>query len=794
MKLFLPPLLKGLLLIGLLTLFSFQGHSQNGNSVKPETVDSWLIQIENIEKNAEIFITDKQQLTLMQEKLQKLIVEIETYKQELIPRQTELQSQIDKLGPAPAKDGPPEADAIIEERTRLDRDFNKVDAAIKRAGVATTKANQLISRIQNLRRDVFARQLFLRQTLIYSPEVWSNLGDDLSASASQLTEIIDEWRLTSAPVSRVISLVSGLLMLFIILSFVCNRLIQKFRRVGNDDEPMFFHQAVSAVSVSLLRMVPGFVFLGGVYAGLYLLGAMTVPMSRLLGSLIFFIGLVIVVASLSKSILAPTRPIWRMLPIIDKDAKRLVLLITGLAFVYALNRFGVVLVKLINATSVVGLLISLVTLVLFTILLVKILRISLGVKSEGMEDQPSHILWPTWLKLPLWGVCFTLIFAIPLGYLSFAEFLAGQVVLTGAIVLTAVLIHFAITELKSDIADDKSTIGRWMGQQLLISSDGRSKISFAVGLALNLLLLIIAMPLVMLNWGFGSADISSWMSTVFYGFEIGSIRFSLASILIAVSLFSIGILLTRFLQRWLNQGILNSSRIQSGLSNSIHTGVGYLGFLLSLLIAVSYVGLNFTNLAIVAGALSVGIGFGLQSIVNNFVSGLILLVERPVKVGDWVNVGDQEGYVRRISVRSTEIETFDRSSVIVPNSQLITGVVTNWTHGNSVGRIIVRVGVAYESDPRQVYDLLMEIAKSHPRSLTYPAPKIVFEDFGASSLDFSLRIYVENINQFLDVATDLRMTIFETFKTHNIEIAFPQIDVHMKGRPLPHEVDMGELT
>jgi small-conductance mechanosensitive channel len=131
-------------------------------------------------------------------------------------------------------------------------------------------------------------------------------------------------------------------------------------------------------------------------------------------------------------------------------------------------------------------------------------------------------------------------------------------------------------------------------------------------------------------------------------------------------------------------------------------------------------------------------------------------------------------------VRSTEIETFDRSSVIVPNSELITGVVTNWTHGNSTGRVMVSVGVAYESDPRQVYKLLEEIAKGHPKTLTYPAPRIVFEDFGASSLDFTVRVYIGNITEVLDVTTELRMRIYETFKAHNIEIAFPQLDLHLK--------------
>ena len=165
--------------------------------------------------------------------------------------------------------------------------------------------------------------------------------------------------------------------------------------------------------------------------------------------------------------------------------------------------------------------------------------------------------------------------------------------------------------------------------------------------------------------------------------------------------------------------------------------VGYAGIALAALLSVSYAGLDITNLAIVAGALSVGIGFGLQSIVNNFVSGLILLIERPIKVGDRIVIGDQQGLVRRISVRATEIETFDRASLIVPNSELITGRVLNWTHRDSLGAVNVKIGVGYDSDPEQVIAILKKCAEDHPEVLRTPAPGATFEGFGDSALLFN---------------------------------------------------------
>ena len=159
---------------------------------------------------------------------------------------------------------------------------------------------------------------------------------------------------------------------------------------------------------------------------------------------------------------------------------------------------------------------------------------------------------------------------------------------------------------------------------------------------------------------------TGWFKAALFGFKVGNVEISLTRVLMALAILVAGYFGTRMLQRSLEQSVLVPPRMDAGIANSIRTAIGYAGIGASVLLAASYAGLDFTNLAIVAGALSVGIGFGLQSVINNFVSGLILLVERPVKVGDWIVVGNDEGYVRRISVRSTEIETFDRSSVIIP--------------------------------------------------------------------------------------------------------------------------------
>jgi small-conductance mechanosensitive channel len=190
--------------------------------------------------------------------------------------------------------------------------------------------------------------------------------------------------------------------------------------------------------------------------------------------------------------------------------------------------------------------------------------------------------------------------------------------------------------------------------------------------------------------------------------------------------------------------------------------------------------MDLSNLAIIAGAISVGIGFGMQSIVNNFVSGLILLVERPIKVGDWIVVGADQGLVKDIRVRATEIETFDRSSIVIPNSELISNRVLNWTLKERSGRGIIKIGVSYGADVDKVREILLEMADKRREILSYPAPQVVFMDFGASSLDFELRYFLRDIGDVMAVASSVRFELVQRFREEGIEIPFPQRDLNLR--------------
>ncbi|MDE2089596.1 MAG: mechanosensitive ion channel family protein [Gammaproteobacteria bacterium] len=292
-------------------------------------------------------------------------------------------------------------------------------------------------------------------------------------------------------------------------------------------------------------------------------------------------------------------------------------------------------------------------------------------------------------------------------------------------------------------------------------------------------------------WGMSDTAMSVIFGYLSSGFTLGKIQIVPLRIIEGLFIFSVLTLLLRWARHALEKRWLARTRMDRGEREALVTIVGYVGFTIALLIGLSIAGVNLASLAIIAGAMSVGIGFGLQNVVNNFISGIILLFERPIKVGDWIAVGGTEGYVRKISIRSTQIQTFDRADVIVPNSELISNQVTNWMFHDMFGRIRVPVGVAYGSDTALVKQLLLDIANAHDQVIKdhrAPPPKVYFLGFGDSALNFELRCVVHNINNSYDVRSDLNFAIDAAFRKHGIEMPFTQRDVHIRDWPsIPSE-------
>ncbi|RTZ59003.1 MAG: hypothetical protein DSZ32_01190 [Gammaproteobacteria bacterium] len=406
----------------------------------------------------------------------------------------------------------------------------------------------------------------------------------------------------------------------------------------------------------------------------------------------------------------------------------------------------------------------------------------------------SRIMWNirkfSWAMLPGWmrlGIILILLLALLAEYLGYRNFSIYLIVGTIGSLLSLAVAMIA-GRFTSDLFDQIDSGNQlW---QLRLRKALRVKAGESVpGLMWMRLLAILSI------WGgFAFAVLRSWglsrqselvlFESISQGFDVGSFHVVPSRILLAILIFSLVVSLSRLIKKKLARPWVQHTHLDRGAQDAAVTIFGYVGFVLAMLISLSVAGIEFKNIAVIAGALSVGIGFGLQNIVNNFVSGLILLFERPIRAGDWIEVGGTEGYVKSINIRSTEIQTFDRAEVIVPNSELISGQVTNWVLHDPVGRGRIPIGVAYGSDTEKVRDLLTRLVTEQAGVITdshfIEPPKVLFREFGDSALNFEVRFFVRDVTRRLGIISEINFAIDKAFREAGIEIPFPQRDVHIR--------------
>ena len=677
-----------------------------------------------------------------------------------------IQAQIDALGPLPEGDAT-EPPAIAERRTALAAQLTLAEAPRLNATSAYNRADGLIREVDTLMRDRETQQLIELNPTPLNPINWGttlaalrdvalSLNADLTSRVSNPSN--RDAMIQTAPISLGL-LVLGLLLLLRGRRWMA-RLTERLQlgavRRG---------QVTVAFLVSLGQMALPIIGVGLVGTALISTEMIGPNLNELILSIMALLGSVFFSLWLAGRLFPSNVNLDAALEF-DTNARtalrRIVVAVGFLLGVGTVTETVASFNEISPANRGVLLLPIYVGLSLAYWRLSSLLRGSRAV-DDGSPGFSQRIVGMLAQALMLVAVCGPILAAI--GYLNAAEAIMTPTALT--LGLLGVLVA-----LQAPIRDLYAVISRGTAESAAES---------LIPILINFALAFSALPMLALIWGMRVEQLTEIYTAFWGGFRVGGTTITPSTILAVILVFALGYTATRLLQGALKTTVLPRTRMDAGARNAMTSGVGYVGIALSALIAINAGGIDLTALGFVLGALSVGIGFGLQNVVSNFVSGIILLIERPISEGDWIEVGGNMGIVKDISVRSTRIETFDKTDVIVPNADFISGTVTNWTRGNTTGRAIVTVGVAYGTDTRRVQEILLEIVRTVPGIAAYPEPGVDFLGFGADSLDFRIRAILRDVNTLVATKTEINHLIAERFVAEGIEIPFAQRDIWLRN-------------
>jgi potassium efflux system protein len=675
------------------------------------------------------------------------------------------------LGPPPAEGEPAESADIAKMRTSLGDEVTRLTGLAKEAELSLAAIDRLISRIRSLQGAHFVSRITERSVSPFSSELWTNAAADLPPAINLLNRhVADWWQGQRESGNRVADRTLVVAALAAALALLMLPRWSHWRRfeatLDEKTAPSLVDKRRRVAERTLSRglLVAGagaLLYAAAIEVGLVEQAGRSFALRLFLGPAVVAFGW-----NYSRTVFSLRHPEWRLAQLDSKPAGLLRILFAAIIGLFVADRilaagFGL---------SGAGIELTLAQSALGSSLFALLLWFSL---SPG--------LWPKHDVLRAFGrvLAILILGAVALAYIRWANFVFHRCVL-----LALFLVLVWSVRVLSLWGLSRLPLAKPPGGDAAAEDDDTNKepLGFWLKLALDLNLLALSLPGFLLIVGFDWLDIRRWFGLLGSGIRIGEVTVSITAILTGVVVFLLVSVGTHWATKIVDEKLLQRTRLDAGERNSIMTLVNYAGVVAAVLIALPIVGVGFTKLAVVAGALSVGIGFGLQSIVSNFVSGLILLFERPIKVGDWVVVPSGEGYVKNIGARATEIQTFDRASILIPNSELVTSAVQNWFYKSKLGRLRVNVGVSYGSDPEQVRDLLLDCAKNHSSISTFPAASVRWTDFGESSLDFQLRAYIRDVDDSYTVRSDLRFAIFKAFKDAGVRIPFPQRDLHVRPK------------
>lgn len=665
--------------------------------------------------------------------------------------------QIAALGPAPA-DGATEAEDITARRKALSDQLQKLEAPGRAAEEAYRRANGLIQEIDREIRDRQAKQMLKLWPTPANPANWGAAVAEVGTAVMNLgREVRANWGREASRDALIstLPLTIGLLLLAMLLIFRGRRWIERFSNwLGSGSDSARWRKVWSFVASLGQIIVPAV----GVF--LITVAALSTGMPGYLGKQ--------VLTTLPAAGMALFGSYWlagRIFPKGDCAAGPFNLPgpvcaegrihTTAIGAILGLELLRQTLLPPARSTDAAMPVLALPLLLVMASLLWRmghllnrhVAQVASGEEAASFRDKMVRILGKLLIALAIVGPLLAIV-----GYTTAANALIYRA--AASLILAGVLL--VLVQLIGQV---------W---QAILRSDDQGQGLFPV--LAGFLLTLGSLPLFALVWGARVQDLTELWNRFTQGFTLGETRISPSNLLYFLIIFLIGFGATRLFQGALKASILPKTKLDQGGRNAVVSGVGYVGIFVAGLVAVSAAGINLAGLAIVASALSLGIGFGLQNIVQNFVSGIILLIERPVSEGDWIEVSGVSGTVKSISVRSTRIQTFDRSDVIVPNGDLVSRQVTNWTRFSLTGRVIVPVSVKFANDTRRVGEILQEIAEAQPLALLNPAPAVLIVGVTSDAVNFEIRVLIRDVNFANNVKTEIFHEILHRFHDEGITL------------------------
>ena len=645
--------------------------------------------------------------------------------------------------------------------------------------MVTVEAEQVSRSVSTMQRDQFFSRIFDRSRSILNLDVWVDLIAGIGVLFTGLALMLRNWWADVSQTAQPL----GLLMIPLIIlgAGVAFRLINRFfsrwlTGYSSSGRPL---DNMTRLWIVLRALIVTFAALAIVFFpirfSLETSGYFTDANPRMLmlwEALRDTVFTTIFYYVLARRVTAPGRPEIRIVDLDERAASRTTFLVGLTAFVAAFNKqLGTIsggMFLNLNYTQGQTALGALTLLVLSSLILLVLHN------QQGLPEEDKRRFYFTWAakRVPLaWLLIFIGFAALVLGYLVLGDYIAHQIVRTTMVLTLVFLVYHLLDAMVQASFDPQSNFGTFLRRITGLGERAIERIGLIFRTIIDLILVLAGIPLLLLLWTLNWVDMRGLMNTLALGITIGDVTILPGTLAIMMAILLAGIIATKLFNSWLDHRILADTRIKKGVQDSILTGASYIGYFLAGVFALTAAGVDFSSLAIIAGALGLGIGLGLQSIINNFVSGIILLAERPIRVGDWVSLPEGEGIVRRINVRSTEIETFDSCSIILPNSALVTEPVKNWTHNDDMGRFSIDVAVDYDTDPQVMKALLLETTKAHPKVLSHPAPTVLLTSFGKNGLEFVVRAFVADVLIGAQVASDIRFTLLSRFRDQGINIA-----------------------